>query len=200
MIIPFSGIIDEVRLYNHAFTQEQILNDMNFIEANPPNPNPLTWKSESTSINTTTILMSANTATDAENPPVYYYFDFVDSPTGGTGGTDSGWQTGNEYTDTGLQSNHSYGYRVKARDSISTPNETACSSTMYRYTLVSTPGGGSFSTVTQTTIQANWTGNGNRSGTEYYCENINRGTNSGWTSNTYWESTGLTPSQSYNLG
>ena len=48
-----------------------------------------------------------------------------------------------------------------------------------------------FSNRTQTSIQANWTANGNPSGTDYYCENVTNGTNSGWITGTSWNSTGL---------
>jgi subtilisin-like proprotein convertase family protein len=164
----------------------------------PPDPSPMTWATQPYTASSTSISMVATTATDSESPPVSYFFDFVSSPTGGSGGSDSGWQSYMSYTDTGLQPNHQYGYRVKARDSASTPNETDPSNpVVYEYTLANTPGASSFSDITQTSIRANWTANGNRSGTEYYCENTTKGTNSGWTTNTYWDSTGLTGGTSY---
>jgi hypothetical protein len=132
--------------------------------------------------------MVATTATDSESPPVSYYFDFVSSPTGGAGGVDSGWRSATSYTNTGLRPNHQYAYRVKARDSASPANETSYSSTVYKYTLANPPVAAAFTNVTQTKIRANWAANGNRSGTLYYCENVTRGTNSGWTSSLYWDS------------
>jgi hypothetical protein len=165
----------------------------------PPTPNPLTFSVSPYAINSTSIGMTATTATDAGSPPVSYYFDFVDSPTSGTGGTDSAWQSGTSYTNSGLQPNHRYGYRVKARDSASTPNETGYSSTVYKYTLASAPVSAAFSGVTQTAIQANWTANGNRSGTEYYCENTTKGTNSGWVTTLNWNETSLTCGTTYSF-
>ncbi len=169
------------------------------VDTTPPAPNPMTWLTSPYGASASSISMVANTATDAGSPPVSYYFHFVNSPTGGTGGSDAGWQSSASYTNTGLQPNHQYGYQVKARDSASTPNETSYSLTVYKYTLASGPGASSFSNVTQTCIRANWTANGNRSGTEYYCENITAGTNSGWTTGISWNSCSLACDTSYSF-
>jgi subtilisin-like proprotein convertase family protein len=166
-------------------------------DTTPPTPNPMSWSTPPYAASSTSIPMIATQATDDCSSPVYYYFDFVDSPTGGTGGSDSGWQSSTSYTNAGLQPNHRYGYQVKARDSAPTPNETSYSSTVYKYTLANAPGASSFSNITQTSIQANWTSDGNRAGTEYFSENTTNGTNCGWTTNTYWDSTGLSPGTSY---
>lgn len=251
-----------------------------------PTPNPMTWASEPYEISTSAISMVATTASDP-SPPITYNFQFTDSPTGGTGGTSSGYIADTTYTDSGLQTNHQYGYRVYARDgalnltSPSTPisydytdietptgvtfgnrtstsiearstntpsgltrgssglniyndtagtnsgwkqnndfwnstgltpntqygfraiarngdaNNTAWSSSSYPYTLANAPGTAAFSDITQTSIRANWTANGNRAGTQYYCENTTAGTGSGWTTATNWNSTGLSCGQSY---
>jgi hypothetical protein len=233
--------------------------------------------------------MTATAATDSyPSLPVYYEFDFYSSPTGGTGGDDRGWDTSRSYPDSGLQPNHQYGYRVRARDSapaqnatyysvvsydytdVETPSgitfgtptttsipakstnmpsglnrgssglivsnvtngtnsgwkqnndfwassplsvntqygfkararngdgdETGDSPTAYRYTLANAPSAAPFSNVTQTSIQANWTANGNPSGTQYLCENTAKGTNSGWTSSIYWNESGLSCGMEY---
>ncbi|XPS87497.1 hypothetical protein Dvar_55150 [Desulfosarcina variabilis str. Montpellier] len=250
-----------------------------------PTPNPLTWSTEPYETSTSSISMTSNSASDPTTP-ITYLFDFYNSPSGGSGGTDSSWQSNRSYTDSGLGTNHQYGYRVRARDglnnqtswsdvsydytdietptgitfgtittnsiqarSTNTPsgltrgssglilynttratnsgwrqnndywNSTSLSvntsygfrararngdgdltdySTTYtRYTLANTPGYAQFSNVTQTSIRANWTANGNPSGTQYYCENMDNGTNSGWITNTYWASTGLDCGASY---
>ena len=72
-------------------------------------------------VSSTSLSMTAATALDNGNPPLSYYFYFMGSPTGGTGGADSDWQNDPTYTNQGLQPNHQYGYRVKARDSASSP-------------------------------------------------------------------------------
>jgi YD repeat-containing protein len=253
----------------------------------PPTPNPMTWATPPNASSSTAISMVATTATDSGSPPVSYYFDFTDSQTGGTGGFDSDWQSGTSYTNSGLEVNHQYGYRVKARDranneteyssptryvytlieiltgvtfgtvtstsiqvqSTNTPSglnrgssgllienttnatnsgwkqdnsfwtstgllpntsysfrakarngdgvETGHSPTVAQHTLANWPGTASFSEVTQTSIRANWTANGNPAGTQYWCENTTQGTSSGWTITTYWSSTGLACGTSY---
>ena len=166
-------------------------------DCTPPTPNPMTWATPPNQTGTTSISMVATTATDP-TAPISYYFDFVDSPTGGTGGLDSDWQLGTSYTNSGLQPNHQYGYRVKARDGAN--NETEYSTPIwYVYIAANTPGVASFSDVTETCIRSNWTANGNPSGTQYYCENTTAGTNSGWITSNSWDSCGLTCGTSYNF-
>jgi hypothetical protein len=260
---------------------------LSVLDSSAPTPNPMTWATEPYETSTSTIAMTATAATDA-TPLVQYYFDFVSSPTGGAGGLDSGWTTSRSFTNTGLGANHQYGYRVRARDSMPTPNVggysiisydytdietpatiafgtitttsiqarsgttpsgltrgssglivynntqgtnsgwkqnndywtstslapntqyaftararngdadlTAASPASYAYTLANPPAAAPFSNVTQTSIRANWTANGNPSGTLYLCENTTASTNSGWTTNVYWNETGLTPDQPY---
>jgi len=245
----------------------------------------MTWATVPYETSTSSISMVATTASDPTTP-ISYYFHFYSSPTGGSGGNDSGWQSITAFTDSGLGTNHQYGYRVAAKDgnnnqtsyssvsydytdietpsgitfgtiannsiqarSTNTPsgitrgssglrvynitkgtdsgwkqnnnnwtssslsantqygfrararngdaNETGYCSTSYRYTLANAPATSSFSNITQTSIRTNWTANGNPSGTQYYCENTTKGTNSGWTTNSYWNSTGLTCGTSY---
>ena len=241
-------------------------------DTTPPTPTTMSWSTVPYETSTTSISMIATTASDPTTP-ISYYFDFYSNPTGGAGGTDSGWQSGTLYSDSGLQTNHRYGYRVKAKDGngnetlysgvsydytdIETPSgvtfgtitttsvqvkssntpsgltrgssglyisssagqysgwkqnndywtcsgltpnydtgfkikarngdgsETGYCTTVYKYTLANKPGTSSFSNITTNTIQANWTSNGNYYYTEYYCENIITGQNSGWVNNTY---------------
>ena len=61
--------------------------------------------------------MTATTATDVSG--VEYFFDCTAG-----GGNDSGWQDSASYTDTGLSSNTSYTYTVKARDKSYDNNQT----------------------------------------------------------------------------
>lgn len=254
----------------------------------PPTPNPLTWGTTPYQTGTSSITMVATSASDP-TPPINYYFHFISSPTGGTGGADSNWQTSTSYTSTGLQVNHQYGYQVKARDGVNnetaysiptqyaytaieapaginfgtvtstsiqaqstntpsgltrgnsgliientthstnsgwkqnnefwtsstlSPNtsysfrgkarngdaiETNYSSSASKYTLANNPGISSFTNITQTCIQANWTTNGNPSGTQYFCENNIQGTSSGWITNPFWNSCGLSCGTSYSF-
>ena len=167
------------------------------VDTTPPTPNPLTWETPPMAISPNSITMVATIASDTDNPPISYYFNFVGSSSGGIGGADSGWTGSKTYTDTGLQPNHQYRYRVKARDSAPALNETAYSTTVDSYTHAKTPGSASFSNITLTTVQANWTANDNPAWTEYFCENTTKRTSSGWTTALYWESAGLTQGTTY---
>ena len=108
-----------------------------------------------------------------------------------TKGTNSGWKQDNNYWTSGsLSVNTRYAFRAKARNGDA--DETPYSGTVYRYTSANAPGVAAFSNITPVSVQANWTANGNPVGTKYYCKNTTKGTNSGWITNTYWNSTGLT--------
>ena len=105
-------------------------------------------------------------------------------------GTDSGWKQNNDYwTSDSLSTNTQYEFKARARNGDGDPTDDSSSS--YKYTLANAPEAASFSDITQSNIQANWIANGNPIGTEYLCENLTKGTNSGWTTNTYWDETGL---------
>lgn len=71
----------------------------------------------------TSITMTATTASDSSG--VEYYFT---ETTGNAGGDDSGWQNSPTYIDSGLHSGLTYSYKVKARDTSISQNETGESS------------------------------------------------------------------------
>lgn len=91
-------------------------------------------------------------------------------------------------TESDLSVNTQYTRHVHA---YNTCGESSPSNGHSVYTLANAPGPAPFSNITRTSIQANWTANGNPPGTQYFCENVTRETNLGWTSNTYWNETGL---------
>jgi GH35 family endo-1,4-beta-xylanase len=98
-------------------------------DTTPPTPNPMTWASYPTATGSSTITMTATTATDTESPPVQYYFECTND-----GSKTSGWQSSSTYIASGLIPSTQYSFRVKARDSYTTPNETGWSSTQYATT------------------------------------------------------------------
>lgn len=168
-----------------------------FIDTTPPTPNPMTWASPPTAAGTTSISMTATTATD-EHPPVSYYFT---ETSGNPGGSSYGWTTSTTYTDYGLSVNTQYGYKVKARDGCSTPNVGSDSTIAYAYTLINTPTGCTAGNATATTIDLAATGS---------LPNITQGlsgtlfatTGGEWTGSwrtglTTDTATGLTPNTSY---
>jgi len=91
-------------------------------DTDPPTPDPMTWATVPSADSDTQISMTATTATDVSG--VEYYFD---ETTGNAGGSDSGWQDGTSYTDTGLSASTQYCYEVAARDKSVNQNETASS-------------------------------------------------------------------------
>lgn len=76
-----------------------------------PKPNPMTWATEPYATSTTTIAMSATTASSTDGSGVEYYF-YCATPSG----HDSGWQDEPDYTDTGLNPDTEYTYRITARN------------------------------------------------------------------------------------
>ncbi len=167
----------------------------------PPTPDPMTWALPPYQTGSTSISMAATAASDP-TPPIDYYFNFTGSPTGGGGGSDSGWQSETSFVNSGLQVNHQYGYRVKAVDGFD--NETSYSTpTRYAYTAVEVPSGIAFGTVTTTSIhvQSSNTPSGlTRGDSGLLIENTTKGTNSGWRkNNTFWASNSLSPNTSYSF-
>jgi len=115
-----------------------------------------------------------------------------------TNGTTSGWKRDNTFwTNKLLSSNTSYSFRDKARngDGIETDYGPSAS----KYTLANSPGKSSFSNVTRTCIRANWTANGNPDSTQYRCQNITTGADSGWITETYWDSCNLSYGTTYSF-
>ena len=166
----------------------------------PPNPNPMTFSLTPYPIAPNQISMVATTATDSESPPVQYYFDFYN---GGSGGTDSGWQSSTSYTDSSLSANTNYTYRVKARDSAPTPNETSYSSNSTTATDIQTPTGVLFGSVTATSIELNATGtlsNLNADSSGAYFDSTTSGGDGGinnWIQTTADQATGLSANTLY---
>jgi len=84
-----------------------------------PTPDPMTFSSAPFNNTYGSVRMIATQAQDIQG--VEYYFEEI---TGNPGSDSSGWQDASQYTDTGLQANTTYTYRVKARDKSLGQNET----------------------------------------------------------------------------
>jgi len=164
----------------------------------PPIPHPAIWLSEPDQINTSSIVMTADIARDISGPEEYA-FDFVSSPTGGAGGSDPPWQFNPNYVDVGLNPNHQYGYRVKARDGLG--NETAYSDVRYVYTAIENPAGVAFGEITTGSIQArssNALSGLGRGQSGLKLENVTAAQVSLWKhDNDFWTSDGLLPNTLY---
>jgi hypothetical protein len=91
------------------------LNWIEFVdETDPPTPDPAEWASAPQTDGSTRISMTAATGSDISEPVEYYF----EETSGNPGGSDSGWQTGPSYTDSDLDPDTEYTYRVQMRDAL----------------------------------------------------------------------------------
>jgi hypothetical protein len=166
-------------------------------DLSPPSPNPMTFSVFPHELNTSQIAMTATTATDPSGG-IEYYLQYTSSPTGGAGGTSSGWQASASYTDSGLQPNEEYCYRAYAHDTYN--NQTSPSAIDCDYTLANQPVLGSYSNITQTSIQVNLGADGNPVGTEYWIRNQDGSAFQTWSTSKTFVNSGLTCGTTYSYG
>ena len=132
-----------------------------------PTPSTATFSSAPNNVSGTQIDMTATTGAD-DSPPISYNFDSIAGTCGGNAGangTDSGWQTGITYSDTGLDVNKCYAYTVQMRDTV--PNTGTVSATTQLYTTANTPSAPTLSNAGETTFDIDNNANGNPSNTEF---------------------------------
>ena len=163
-----------------------------------PEPDAMTFAIEPAAIDEHNVVMTASTATDALNNPCEYYFDNTNNS------DNSGWISSTVWTNGGLTTGTTYGYRVKARDAVS--NETA-----YSAVFTATPAGDVVpptpnpltwvappAAVDNTTIVMTITNATDPNGpVTYEFENVTNSISSGWISGTTWTNTGLTNGSVY---
>lgn len=117
-------------------------------DTTPPTPDPMGFASAPQSTGTSSISMTATTASDTSG--VEYFFEALTA-----GGHDSGWQDGTTYEDTGLAADTTYSYRVKARDKSANQNETGWSGSASA-TTDSNGGGGGPVEISFDDFEAGW--------------------------------------------
>jgi len=175
-------------------------------DTTPPTPNPATWSVTPTEVDSDSITMTATTGTDAESPPVEYYFDEI---SGNAGATDSGWQAGATYQDDGLTAGLIYQYRVKMRNAIL--GETSYSTTENGYiepavsdTTAPTPDPMTWATVPTTidhqsiTMEASEATDATTGPVQYFFTcTTNAAFNSSWQTERIYTVTGLTAETEY---
>jgi hypothetical protein len=170
-------------------------------DTTPPTPNPLTWATAPYATGSTSISMTATTASDPSG--VEYYFDCTTA-----GGHDSAWQTSPTYQDTGLMPETQYSYRVQARDLSANQNTGGWSTTQSATTQAGadttppTPDPLTWATVPyatgSTSISMTATTASDPSGVEYYFDCTTAGGHdSTWQTSPTYQDTGLTPSTQY---
>jgi len=174
-----------------------------------PKPTPMLWAEFPEAIGADSITMVAQPSYDYasryEVGMVEYYFD---ETSGNPGGGDSTWQTSRYYTDTGLQQNTTYTYRVKIRDKSAGQNESTWSSALSATTSGApdttppTPNPMTWATLPyatgSTSIAMVATTASDASGVEYYFDcTTTGGHDSIWQAGTGYTDAGLLPSTTY---
>lgn len=131
-----------------------------------PTPNPMTFATSPNNDAAGQITMTASQASDnfVAQSAISYLFtnDNTTCTSGhaGTGGTSSSWQLNDRnYTDTGLDANKCYGYKVQAKDTAG--NTTTASSITTTYSSAAIPGTPTLGTPTSSTLTLTNTENGN---------------------------------------
>lgn len=164
-----------------------------------PTPDPMTFAAVPAALSTSTITMTATTATD-DTPPVQYFFEEF---SGNPGANSSGWTIQTTYQDSGLAANTVYDYRVKARDGAAIPNETSFSDPAGIATFIQTPAGLGFSNVTGNSVDLTASGvftNLNLGMSGLFFDSLTPGGDGGlnvWQQSTMATATGLMPGMQY---
>ncbi|MFT5473548.1 MAG: hypothetical protein ACI856_001880 [Kiritimatiellia bacterium] len=164
-------------------------------DTTPPNPDPMTWEIEPTVMNFTNVTMTCTFAVDSPYG-VQYFFENTNT------GSNSGWQEGvlgNTWTESGLPPSTLCTYRAKARDRSPNSNETAWTTevvltTPPRDLTPPTPDPLTWEVEPQVVDDLNiymkaTTASDPYLGVEYYFENTNTGSNSGWQESSTWSET-----------
>ena len=161
----------------------------------PPSPNPMTWAIEPHSTGSTSISMTATTATCPSC--VEYYFTCIAG-----GGHDSGSQAEPNYIDTGLLPGTTYTYTVKARNMSTNHTETTdsepVSATTEADTASPSPNPMTWATaphpIDGNSISMTATTATDVSGVEYYFKCVSGGGHdSGWQAGSTYTDTTLGP-------
>ena len=160
MTMPATGDLDMKATTNNSDIYASRILVAVTPDTTAPTPNPPRFTSVPTPNSTTQVSMTSVTLTDVN--AVSYFFTATSSTCGGnlgTGRTDSGWQSGASYSDSGLQINRCYAYTVTGKDAAG--NITATSTASTTYTLAAVPGSVTYASVGVTGITISNTENGN---------------------------------------
>ncbi|MHC4086351.1 MAG: metallophosphoesterase [Planctomycetota bacterium] len=177
--------------------------DIGPADIDPPTPNPATFVSAPSADSETAISMTATTGSDVSGPVEYYF----DETSGNPGGTDSGWQTSANYTDSGLTAYTQYTYTVQMRDSLSNTGTASspANATTDAETDPPTPNPATFAVApaadSDTAISMTATTGSDASGpVEYFFNETSGnpgGSDSGWQTSASYTDSGLTAETQY---
>jgi len=117
-------------------------------DTTPPVPDPMSFAVPPAALGPGSIAMTATNASDVSG--VEYFFDCTTA-----GGHDSEWQDETSYTDTGLDPETEYTYRVRARDKSAAQNVTGYSGPASATTASNTVPTVSFATESATGAESN---------------------------------------------
>lgn len=140
------------------------------VDATAPTPDPMTFSTSPNNDASGQISMTASQATDenVSQSAISYLFtnDNTTCTSGhaGAGGASSSWQLNNRnYTNSGLDANKCYGYKVQAKDTAG--NITTASSIATTYSSAAIPGTPTLGTPTSSTLTLTNAENGNPAST-----------------------------------
>jgi hypothetical protein len=205
----FSGLIDEVRIYNRALSQAEIQTDMNTpIVVSPPDATPPTAPANltATAASSTQINLSWTASTD--NVGVTGYQIERCQGAGCSTFTQIAATTTTTYGNTGLQASTSYSYRVRATDAVNnlSPYSDAASATTQQSsdpTPPTAPANLTATAASSTQINLSWTASTDNVGVTGYqverCQGAgcNSFTQIATTTTTTYNNSGLQASTSY---
>lgn len=163
----------------------------------PPAPNPPTFATAPTAVDTSTIGMLASLTTDLSGP-VEYYFENTSN------GNHSGWTTNAVWNNTGLSNGVNYNFRFRARDQKgNTTDWSAAASAAPGLDITApTPNPMTFAAMptalgeNSITMTANNASDINGVQYEFVCT-VGDGPNSGWQGGETFIATGLAPGTTY---
>jgi hypothetical protein len=158
------------------------------IDVTPPIPGSITLSSTTTTSITPVISGSSDATSGLAASP--YSFNNI------TRGNGSGTTSATSWLSSGLTPNTQYTFSATVYDAN---NNSSTTPQVSAYTLANIPSSLTASSTGSGQITVSWNANSNPSGTQYFAENINDSSNSGWITTTSYTFSSLTCGTSYSF-